>query len=117
MSMQQAIDISTSASDKIYQLMEEEHNLELKLRVYITGGGCHGFQYNFAFEQEQSEDDIAFDTESTKKQHVRVIIDPISLQYLDKSTIDYISDAQGERFIINNPNAKTTCGCNNSFSA
>ena len=114
---QATIDISTSASDKIYQLMQEEDNLELKLRVYITGGGCHGFQYNFAFEQDQSADDISFDSNNTDKKLVRIIIDPISLQYLDKSTIDYVCDGQGERFIINNPNAKTTCGCNNSFSA
>ena len=96
--------------------MQEEGDLELKLRIYITGGGCHGFQYGFAFEKDKADEDFKFSTHSTSKQEVAIIIDPISIQYLDGSTIDYITDAQGERFIIKNPNAKTTCGCNQSFS-
>tara|TARA_B100002019_G_C21184279_1_gene555348 strand:- start:542 stop:880 length:339 start_codon:yes stop_codon:yes gene_type:complete len=111
--MQPNLDITPSASDKIYQLMQEEDNLQLKLRIYITGGGCHGFQYGFAFEEDLKNDDIQIQPAAKA---VRVIIDPISLQYLAGSTVDYVCDAAGERFVIKNPNAKTTCGCDKSFS-
>ncbi len=110
--MQPELNVTENASTKIYQLMQDEDNLALKLRIYISGGGCHGFQYGFAFEETINTDDLQIQAD----QSVSVIIDPISMQYLAGSTVDYVSDAAGERFIIKNPNAKTTCGCDKSFS-
>ena len=106
------ISVTSAAECKVVALQEEHDDPNLKLRVYIIGGGCHGFQYGFAFEEEANTDDIyAF-----RSSQLNVLIDPISHQYLGGATIDFVCDAQGERFIINNPRARTTCGCNNSFS-
>jgi iron-sulfur cluster insertion protein len=99
------------AANKVKELIAEEGNADLSLRVYISGGGCSGFQYGFSFEEQVSEDDSQVQTDG-----VRLIIDPISLQYLGGAEVDYAQDLQGERFIIKNPNAKTTCGCGSSFS-
>lgn len=111
--------ITKAAASKVWSLMEEEANLDLLLRVYITGGGCSGFQYGFTFEEKPLEDDNRFEQKAPDAQAgvVSVIIDPISLPYLEGAEIDYAMDVNGERFVIRNPNAKTTCGCGSSFSA
>jgi iron-sulfur cluster insertion protein len=113
------ITVTEAAASKVWSLMEEEENLDLLLRVYITGGGCSGFQYGFTFEEEAGDDDNRFEQQAPDNGAgiVTVIIDPISLQYLESAEIDYAMDVNGERFVIRNPNAKTTCGCGSSFSA
>ena len=95
----------------IMQLIKEEKNPALRLRVYITGGGCSGFSYGFSFDENLKEGDSG-----VNKQGVELVIDPMSYQYLMGSTVDYLEDLQGSRFIVSNPNAKTTCGCGSSFS-
>jgi len=105
------IEFTDNAADKVKSLIEEEGNPNLKLRVFITGGGCSGFQYEFAFEEQVSSDDTQIE-----KKGVVLLIDPMSFQYLLGATVDYRSDANGEQFVIKNPNAKTTCGCGSSFS-
>ena len=106
-----SINLSARAVQKVRNLLAEEENDQLKLRVFITGGGCSGFQYGFSFEEEIADDDTQVTTDG-----VRLLVDPISLQYLMGAQVDYAQDLQGERFIIKNPNAKTTCGCGSSFS-
>jgi len=101
-----------SAANKVKQLIDEEGNSELKLRVFVTGGGCSGFQYGFTFEEEVSDDDT-----SMQKNGVTLLIDPMSLQYLSGAEIDYQENAEGAQFVIKNPNATSTCGCGSSFSA
>jgi iron-sulfur cluster insertion protein len=101
-----------SAADKVKQLVDEEGNPELKLRVFVQGGGCSGFQYGFTFDELINEDD----TQMTKN-GVTLLIDAMSLQYLGGAEIDYKEDLQGAQFVIKNPNATTTCGCGSSFSA
>jgi len=103
--------MSESAATKVNQLIFEEMNPDLKLRVYIIGGGCSGFQYGFSFEEDQQDGDALFE-----KNGVYLMIDPMSLPYLLGSTIDYKEDLQGSRFVVNNPNAKSTCGCGSSFA-
>ena len=103
---------SDSAALKVKELIEEEQNYELKLRVYITGGGCSGFQYGFTFDETLEEGDLAVENEG-----VQLLVDPMSFQYLMGAEIDYKDDLEGARFIIRNPNATTTCGCGSSFSA
>ncbi|GAA4824933.1 iron-sulfur cluster insertion protein ErpA [Marinicella pacifica] len=105
------ITLSPPAAKKINQLVLEEMNPDLKFRVYIIGGGCSGFQYGFAFEENSEDGDMTIETEG-----VTVMIDPMSYPYLMGSTIDYLEDLQGSRFVVNNPNAKTTCGCGSSFA-
>jgi iron-sulfur cluster insertion protein len=109
--MQSNIALSDSAVNKIRELVLEEQNPDLKLRVYIIGGGCSGFQYGFAFEEETEEGDFVIDNEG-----VSMMVDPMSYPYLMGSIVDYKEDLQGSRFVIDNPNAKTTCGCGSSFS-
>jgi iron-sulfur cluster insertion protein len=101
-----------SAASKVKQLIDEEGNPELKLRVFVTGGGCSGFQYGFTFEETASEDDT-----SMEKGGVTLLIDPMSLQYLAGAEIDYQESVEGAQFVIKNPNATSTCGCGSSFSA
>ncbi|HWS27192.1 MAG TPA: iron-sulfur cluster insertion protein ErpA [Xanthomonadales bacterium] len=101
-----------AAARKVRELMLEEGNPALKLRVYIQGGGCSGFQYGFSFDEESQEDDLAVQTDG-----VTLIVDPVSLQYLTGAEVDYSESLQGAQFVIRNPNAKTTCGCGSSFSA
>lgn len=108
--MSSAIEVSSDAAKKVKELLEEEGNPSLKLRVYITGGGCSGFQYGFAFDELQPDDSI-FD-----KDGIEVVVDPMSLQYLLGAEIDYSEGMHGAQFIIHNPNAQTTCGCGSSFS-
>lgn len=106
------LNVTPAAAAKVGELVREEGNPELKLRVYITGGGCSGFQYGFAFEEEQAEDDLAIEQDG-----VKVLVDPLSLQYLQGAEIDYSETLAGAQFVIRNPNAKTTCGCGSSFAA
>ena len=103
---------SDSAASKVKQLIEEEGNLELKLRVFVTGGGCSGFQYGFTFDEVQNEDDSVME-----KDGVKLLIDPMSYQYLAGAEIDYSQGLEGAQFVIKNPNATSTCGCGSSFSA
>lgn len=105
------IQLSSSAASKISQLVLEEMNPDLKFRVYIIGGGCSGFQYGFAFEEALTEGDTVME------QHgVEMMVDPMSFPYLMGSTVDYLEDLQGSRFVVSNPNAKSTCGCGSSFA-
>jgi iron-sulfur cluster insertion protein len=101
-----------SAAGKVKQLIEEEGNPDLKLRVFVTGGGCSGFQYGFTFDEAVNEDDTTL-----QKGNVTLLIDPMSLQYLMGAEIDYQEDVEGAQFVIKNPNATSTCGCGSSFSA
>jgi iron-sulfur cluster insertion protein len=101
-----------SAADKVKSLIAEEGNDNLKLRVYVTGGGCSGFQYGFTFDESINEGDT-----SVEKNGVTLLIDPMSYQYMVGAEIDYKEDLQGAQFVIRNPNATTTCGCGSSFSA
>lgn len=102
---------SDSAAKKVSSLIEDEENKGLKLRVYITGGGCSGFSYGFTFDDQHKEGDSGVENHG-----VQLVVDPMSYQYLIGATVDYLEDLQGSRFIIHNPNAKTTCGCGSSFS-
>jgi len=106
------LEFTDSAAAKVKELIEEEDNQELKLRVFIQGGGCSGFQYGFTFEEDQQDGDTAVENGD-----VTLLVDPMSLQYLAGAKIDYKEDLEGARFIINNPNATTTCGCGSSFAA
>lgn len=111
------IQFSVAAADKVAALIEEEENSALNLRVYITGGGCSGFQYGFTFDEKVQEDDTVIEqTCSDGKGTVKLLVDSMSFQYLQLAEIDYIQGIQGEQFVIRNPNAKTTCGCGSSFS-
>ncbi len=101
-----------SAASKVKELIEEEGNPALKLRVFVTGGGCSGFQYGFTFDEEVNDDDTTLE-----KQGVTLLIDPMSYQYLVGAEIDYTEGLEGSQFVIRNPNATSTCGCGSSFSA
>lgn len=137
-----SINFTLAAAIKVKSLIDEEGNLLLNLRVYISGGGCSGFQYGFTFDEVINEDDIVIEkkwnAEDLKKEKaeeddggeggegsggfsgggfVKLLIDPMSFQYLHGAEIDYREDPGGAQFVIKNPNAKTTCGCGSSFSA
>jgi iron-sulfur cluster insertion protein len=101
-----------SAAAKVKQLIEEEGNNDLKLRVFVQGGGCSGFQYGFTFDEATNEDDTIME-----KNGVQLLIDAMSYQYLVGAEIDYKDDLEGAQFVIKNPNAQSTCGCGSSFSA
>ena len=105
------LQFSSAAANKVRRLIEEEGNDALKLRVYIQGGGCSGFQYGFEFDEQRGEDDVAIE-----KEGVTLLVDPLSLQYLMGAEVDYSESLQGAQFVIRNPNAKTTCGCGSSFA-
>ena len=100
-----------AASIKAKTLITEEENDALKLRVYVTGGGCSGFQYGFTFDEKQADDDLVIEREG-----VSLVVDSLSFQYLVGSKVDYKEDLDGSRFVVENPNATTTCGCGSSFS-
>ena len=106
-----SIQLTARAVKKVADLVAEEENEDLKLRVFITGGGCSGFQYGFTFDEIAAEDDTAIEVDG-----VTVLVDPMSYQYLAGSEVDYTEGLEGSRFVINNPNATTTCGCGSSFS-
>jgi iron-sulfur cluster insertion protein len=101
-----------NAAEKVRQLIDEEGNPDLKLRVFVSGGGCSGFQYGFTFEEATQEDDTAME-----KNGVTLLVDPMSYQYLVGAEIDYQENVEGAQFVIKNPNATSTCGCGSSFSA
>ena len=109
--MEVAINFTDSAVSKVRELIEEESNPDLKLRVFITGGGCSGFQHGFTFDEIANEDDFVIDREG-----VKFLVDTMSYQYLVGAEIDYIDSFEGSQFTIKNPNAQTTCGCGSSFS-
>ena len=105
------MNILPGAVTKLQELFTEENNPNLKLRVFVQGGGCSGFQYGFTFDEAKNEDDFDFTYDE-----VRVVVDAMSLQYLNGASIDYKEDLQGASFVINNPQAVSTCGCGSSFS-
>lgn len=105
------IDLTLSAEEKIRQLLAEEADDELCLRVFVTGGGCSGFQYGFTFDDERAEDDSLIE-----KEGARVLVDSLSYQYLVGSNVDYQEGLEGSRFMVNNPGASSTCGCGSSFA-
>ena len=110
--MPEPLVFTDNAANKVRQLIEEEGNADLKLGVFVTGGGCSRFQYGFTFDESTSEDDT-----SMQKGGVTLLIDPMSLQYLAGAEIDYQEGIEGAQFVIKNPNATSTCGCGSSFSA
>ena len=105
------VSFTDAAARKVQELILEEGNPALMLRVYISGGGCSGFQYGFTFDENRAEDDMA-----VKNEGVTLLIDPLSFQYLMGAEVDYSETLQGAQFVIRNPNATTTCGCGSSFS-
>lgn len=107
-----AMVLTDAAVSKVKSLIEEEGNPELKLRIFVTGGGCSGFQYGFTFDEDVAEDDTAM-----VKDGVTFLVDSMSFQYLMGAEIDYKEGIEGAQFVIKNPNATTTCGCGSSFSA
>jgi len=107
---QQPLVFTEAAAAKVRELILEEANPNLKLRVYITGGGCSGFQYGFTFDEATDEGDIA-----VQRDEVTLVVDPLSFQYLEGAEVDYTENLQGARFVIKNPNAATTCSCGSSF--
>jgi iron-sulfur cluster insertion protein len=109
--MSDPVIFTEDAADKVREILVEEGNLNLKLRVYVTGGGCSGLQYGFSFEETVDAEDRVI----TRK-GVDMVIDPMSFQYLNGAEIDFQEDLEGSRFIIKNPNATNTCGCGSSFS-
>ena len=112
LSIENSINITEDALKKIMDVIKDEENPDLKLRLYISGGGCSGLQYGFAFETKIEDDDYIL-----KKSNVTFLVDNVSFQYLDGSSIDYISDLKGSQFVVKNPTAKSTCSCGSSFVA
>lgn len=110
--MPSPLNFTDSAAAKVKELIEEEGVPGLKLRVFVSGGGCSGFQYGFTFDEETNEDDTAIE-----KNGVTLLIDPMSFTYLMGAEIDYMEGIEGSQFVIKNPNAQSTCGCGSSFSA
>ena len=105
------LQLTARAVAKVRELIIEESNAELKLRVFVTGGGCSGFQYGFSFDEQAAEDDTV-----VEKDGIVALVDPMSYQYLVGAEVDYTEGLEGSRFVVNNPNATTTCGCGASFS-
>ena len=105
------VTVSPGAIAKVQRLLDEEANPDLKLRVFVTGGGCSGFQYGFTFDEIVADDDTAIE-----KDGVTVVVDPLSYQYLAGAEVDYEEGLQGSKFVVRNPNATSTCGCGSSFS-
>ncbi len=105
------VGFTESAANKVKALVEEEKNPNLKLRVSVDGGGCSGFQYAFSFDENVNDDDTV-----VEKNGATVLVDVTSMQYLNGSEVDYLEGLEGARFVVNNPNAKSTCGCGSSFS-
>ena len=105
------IQMSARAADKVSELIQDEGNEELKLRVFVTGGGCSGFSYGFTFD-----DDVAQDDTVVLRSGVTRLVDPMSYQYLVGAEVDFKEDLQGSQFVVANPNASSTCGCGNSFA-
>ena len=110
--MQPVINFTSSAAGKVRELIDKEGNADLKLRVYIQGGGCSGFQYGFTFDESAQDGDSEIITDG-----VSLLVDPMSVQYLKGAEIDFKEGLSGAQFVIRNPNASTTCGCGSSFAA
>ncbi|TNF36291.1 MAG: iron-sulfur cluster insertion protein ErpA [Gammaproteobacteria bacterium] len=106
-----ALQVSDKAIAKVKRLLEDEGNPALRLRVFVTGGGCSGFQYGFTFDELMADDDTL-----VEKDGIGVLVDSLSIQYLAGSQVDYTEGLEGSRFVVTNPNAVTTCGCGSSFS-
>ncbi|OZB20682.1 MAG: iron-sulfur cluster insertion protein ErpA [Marinobacter sp. 34-60-7] len=102
---------SDSAVQKVRELIAEEENPDLKLRVFVTGGGCSGFQYGFSFDENQEDDDTVVERDG-----IKLLVDSMSYQYLVGATVEYLEGLQGSQFVVQNPNASSTCGCGSSFS-
>lgn len=125
--LNQRVIFTAAAAQKVKSLIDEEGNPKLNLRVFISGGGCSGFQYGFTFDESIAPDDQVVETHTNEEDDggsgegsvglVKLLIDPMSYQYLQGAEIDYREDVHGAQFVIRNPNAMTTCGCGNSFSA
>jgi iron-sulfur cluster insertion protein len=111
LAMPTPVNFTDNAVSKVKELIEEEGTADLKLRVFVSGGGCSGFQYGFTFEESENDDDT-----KVTKDSVTLLIDPMSLQYLTGAEIDYQDNVQGSQFVIKNPQATSTCGCGSSFS-
>ena len=105
------IQMSARAADKVSELIQGEENDELKLRVFVTGGGCSGFAYGFTFDEDIAQDDTV-----VRRSGVTMVVDPMSYQYLVGAEVDFKEDLQGSQFVVTNPNASSTCGCGNSFA-
>lgn len=105
------VSLTEAAVGKVRRLIEAEGNPDLMLRIYVTGGGCSGFQYGFAFEEQAAEDDTRI-----QQGAITLLVDPMSYPYLAGARVDYIDDLRGAQFVVSNPNASTTCGCGSSFS-
>jgi iron-sulfur cluster insertion protein len=105
------ITITENVDTKVSEILQEENDPNISLRVFVQGGGCSGMQYGFTLETEQNEDDFVIE-----QQGVKYLVDAMSMQYLQGATIDYKEDFEGSNFVINNPNAQTSCGCGSSFS-
>lgn len=125
-SFSRPLNFTDAAAQKVKGLIDEESNPKLNLRVFITGGGCSGFQYGFTFDEVINPDDLIIEKHLAENNEddgegavglVKLLVDPLSLQYLQGAEIDYREDINGSQFVIRNPNAKTTCGCGSSFSA
>lgn len=110
------VNITKNAVKKIFDMLNEEQNLNLKLRVFVQGGGCSGFQYGFTFDEDVNDDDFQI-VKKEQGQDICFLIDPLSMQYLVGATVDYKEDLNGAQFIISNPNATSTCGCGSSFAS
>jgi len=110
--MEAPVNFTDNAATKVGELIAEEGNPALKLRIYVSGGGCSGFQYNFAFDEASNDDDFVIE-----KNGVTLLIDSMSFQYMNGASVDYQEGLEGARFVISNPNATSTCGCGSSFSA
>ena len=109
--MNEPVIFTSQAAAKVWELIEEENNFNLKLRVYVTGGGCSGFQYGFTFDEAVAEDDSIVERDG-----VKVVVDAMSYPYVVGAKVDYEEGLQGSKFVIQNPNASSTCGCGSSFS-
>ena len=106
------LNLTKSAVEKIKEVLAEQESPDAKLRIYVEGGGCSGFSYGFIVEDNSTDDsDFEFDFDT-----IKLLVDPVSAQYIEGITIDFKDDLEGSRFVMNNPNAKTTCGCGSSFS-
>ncbi len=126
--MQPHVNFTQAAAQKVHELIQEEGNFDLKLRAYIVGGGCSGFQYGFTFDETINPDDMVIEQELSNQEEededgegggqggVKLLIDAMSFQYLVGAEIDYTEGVEGAQFVIRNPNAQTTCGCGSSFS-
>ncbi|MBF0425649.1 MAG: iron-sulfur cluster insertion protein ErpA [Magnetococcales bacterium] len=106
-----SLTLTPSASHKLDALLREENNPKLKLRIFVSGGGCSGFQYGFTFDENQDEGDLLVESNG-----VGVLVDPMSLNYLRGAEVDFVEELNGAHFVIKNPNAANSCGCGNSFS-